>query len=477
MRPSLLALLILGAFTCTAQSGYKISFRINGLKDSTAYLANYYGESNNVRDTARIDAHGEVVFDGKKSLPQGMYMLALKEKGKAIRLFDVVVSSDQNFSMTTDTTDYVKNMRVGGDADNKLYYESLLFNFARNTEAQPLVKVVRDSTSTKEQKDVATRELNAVSEKVKQYQNKIILEHPATLTARILKAHRPVDIPDAPMKADGTPNQNFQLKWYREHFFDNFDLADDALIRMTQPIYQQKVNEYLDRLFVPHPDSIMQGIRSIVSKAQVNRETYKYVVYMCVIKYQQHEIMGLDEVYVNLVDEYFANGVMDFWVNASMKKNMKEAAGKMRVSLVGNVGDNLIMQDINKEPRSMYDLRSKYTLLFIFDPDCGHCKQETPKLVHWYEKRKFNLEVYAVALDSSMSKMRNYIKEMKMNWVTVNGPRSYVGPIQDHYECNQTPVLYILDDRKRIIAKKLPVERVEEFLTQHERIEKAKQLK
>lgn len=471
MRLSLLALCSLATFLSYGQTGYEITFHVKGLRDTTAYIANYYGESNNVRDTARVNAKGVVVFDGRKDLPQGMYMFALKEKGKAVRLFEFVVSSDQRFTMSTDTTDYITKMRVDGDTDNKLYFESMLFNFARNTEAQPLLAILKDSTSAKDKKDFARKELNAIHENVRHFQDKVISDHPETLTARMLKAYRPVEVPEAPKKADGSPDQIFQLKWYREHFFDNFNLADDALIRMQQPLYQQKISEYLDKLFVPHPDSLMQGIRFLVSKARDNRETYKYAVLRCVIKYQQHEIMGLDEVYVNLVDEYFANGVMDFWVNASMKKNMKEEADKIRVSLIGNIGDNLIMQDINRQPRSMYDLKNKYTLLFIFDPDCGHCRQETPRLVQWYDKRKFDLEVYAVALDSSMAKMRDYIKEMKTNWVTVNGPRSYVGPIQQHYECSQTPSLYILDNRKRIIAKKIPVERIEEFLEQHERIE------
>ncbi len=37
-------------------------------------------------------------------------------------------------------------------------------------------------------------------------------------------------------------------------------------------------------------------------------------------------------------------------------------------------GANLIMQDAEFKPRSMYDIKNKYTVLFIFDPDCGHCK-------------------------------------------------------------------------------------------------------
>jgi peroxiredoxin len=130
---------------------------------------------------------------------------------------------------------------------------------------------------------------------------------------------------------------------------------------------------------------------------------------------------------------------------------------------------NLIMQDATFKAKSMYDIKNKYTVLYIFDPDCGHCKEETPKLVKFYNSHKYDMQVYAVSADTSMQKMRDYIKEMKMPWITVNGPRTYVGPYQDLYDAIVTPSLYIIDDKKKIIAKKVPVEKLEEFFVQYER--------
>lgn len=141
----------------------------------------------------------------------------------------------------------------------------------------------------------------------------------------------------------------------------------------------------------------------------------------------------------------------------------------MRHSLVGMKAPNLIMQDANFKAKNMYDIKNKYTVLYIFDPDCGHCKEETPKLVKFYNSRKYDVQVYAVSADTSMQKMRDYIKEMKMPWITVNGPRTYVGPYGDLYDAIVTPSLYIIDENKKIIAKKVPVDKLNEFFTQYER--------
>jgi len=304
----------------------------------------------------------------------------------------------------------------------------------------------------------------------------VIKKNPGTLTALILNAHRPVEIPPAPTKQDGTIDSTFQLRWYRQHFFDNFDLASDALIRLPQPIYQQKINEYLDKLYAPIPDSVEKGINLIVSKAKPNQETYKYAVWMCVIKYQQPEIMGMDEVYVDLFDKYFKSGEMDFWANDKLKSSLKEQADRIRKSMIGRTGDNLIMQDKDLKPRSMYDIKNKYTILFIFDPDCGHCRQETPVLVDFYkkDKQKFDLEVFAVSTDTSMAKMKKFMEEFKTPWITVNGPRTYVGPYSDHYDANTTPSLYILDNKHKIIGKKIPTDKLGDFFIHYEKVEKMK---
>ena len=96
------------------------------------------------------------------------------------------------------------------------------------------------------------------------------------------------------------------------------------------------------------------------------------------------------------------------------------------------------------------------------------------KGAQYAEEKKFDVEVYAVSSDTSMVKMKEYIKEMNMKWVTVNGPRTYVGPYQDLYDANTTPTLYVLDNQKKIIGKKIPAEKLEDFLGQYERIQRLK---
>jgi thiol-disulfide isomerase/thioredoxin len=479
MKIRFILLLMVASTQLFSQAGYKINFKIKGWKEQKAYLGHYYGESTYVKDTAQVNSAGEFSFDNKNSLPQGVYMLIVSKNKSSVKIFDFMVSNDQFFSLETDTLNYVEHMKVSGDEDNKLYFENIAFNIGLHKEAEPFIKTLRDSTLKEDQKKQARAAFSKINDRAMAYQKEVISKYPKTMTARMLNAAQVVTIPDPPKKANGNIDSTFQLKYYRQHFFDNFDLSDDALIRLPQPVYQQKVKEYLEKLFIPQPDSVTKAIYDMVSKAKKNQETYKYLVSNCTFLYQQPEIMGLDEVFVNLYDKYFASGEMDYWANAKIKQNMKEHADKIRSCMIGRTGANLIMQDVNFQPKSMYDIKAKYTILFIFNPDCGHCREETPKLVDFYnkDKSKFNLEVYAVSTDTSMKKLRDFIKEFKTPWITVDGPRSY---IKEHfsklYHSDTTPSIYILDDKKKIIAKKLPVRQLDDFLTKHEKFLQVKKI-
>lgn len=458
-------------------SGYAIDFKVTGLKDTTAYLGYFFAEQTYIRDTANVNSKGEFSFTGKTPLLQGSYFLVLNKS----RLIDIMIGPNQHFSVETDTAGLrrpVGKVLIKNDLDNKLYYENLAHNAELNKKAEPYIKILRDTTLKDQAKKKAAQEaLKKIGEEAQVYQDKISSAHPETMTGRLFKTTKQVVIPDPPKRADGSIDSLFQLKYYREHFFDNFDLSDDALIRIEQPMYKKKVTEYLDKLYAQHPDTITKAITKLVEKAKKNPETYKFLMITLTSKYGTPEYMGMDEVFVWLYYTYYATGEMDYWANEKHKKNLKEFADNFCKSLIGKTGPNMIMQDANLQPKSMYDIKTKYTILYFFDHDCGHCRKETPVLVNFYKKNKakFNLEVYAVDIDSSMVAMRDFIKTFGTTWITVNGPRTYLKvSYADQYDVLSSPTLYILDEKKKIIAKKPPTDKLEDFLLNYERIQKLK---
>lgn len=447
---------------------YRLEFTVKGWKDTTAYLAHYFGELTYLKDTAKVDQKGRFVFDGK-GLPQGVYIIVLNKN----KIFDFAVGKTTKFSMETDTTNIIGNMTVKGDEDNKIFFENLAYNGKRHKEAEPFVKVLQDSLASPEKKKEARAAYDKIGAEVMDYQKGLTEKYPDLLTSRLLKSGQSIKIPDPPKLPNGKIDSSFQFRYYREHFFDNFDLTDGALIRTPTPEYRNKIHEYLDRLYLQIPDSVMRGVDKVISKAKPNKETYKYATHVCLTHYQQPEFMGLEATYVKIYDKYVATGEMDYWLNKDVKKNMKEFADKLRLAQIGKTAPDLMMQDGKLQPKKLYDMKAKYVALLFFDHNCGHCRTQTPALVEAYNRSHtlLNYDVFAVDIDTTLAKMRDFEKEFKTPWVTVNGPHTYYKEASTKYQHDTTPFMYVIEMKtKKIIARKLPAEQLEDFLSRVENI-------
>ena len=450
------------------EEGYKVDFKVAGLENQEVLLAFYYNENTYTKDTVKATTDGRFSFIGKEKLPAGVYII-VKFEDKT-KLFDFVVYDDQYFQLETKADDPYREMKVIGDINNELFIKNLLFNASQNVKADPLNLILKSETSSVEEKTRARENLVGLNKEVVAFQNDIIEKHPKTLVAKIISARMDVDVPLI-NKEEGI-DSTYQYYYFKNHFWDGVDLSDESLLRLPFPLITSKIDQFFDKLLIQDADTIIKEINKVIAKTSGNQEMYKFVTWSLTTKYYAPQIMGLDKVFVFLSDEYFSSGKMDFWADAQLKKNIVDRAAQLRLSMLGMKGPNLVMQDDKLIAKSMYDIQNKYTILYFYDPDCGHCKKETPVLVNFTKNTQFDVKVYSVCADSSMVKMKGYINEMGMEkFINVNGPRSYVGNYQDLYDAFQTPTVYVLDDKKKIIAKKLPAERLEDFLLRYEKVE------
>jgi thiol-disulfide isomerase/thioredoxin len=113
---------------------------------------------------------------------------------------------------------------------------------------------------------------------------------------------------------------------------------------------------------------------------------------------------------------------------------------------------------------SLYDIDKEFTILYFWEPDCGHCKEATPKLKAFYEKVKDdNIEVFAVCTTADKPKWAKYIEDNKLTWINGWDPERS-SHFDYYYNVQSTPIVYILDKNKIIIAKKLAVEDIASFI-------------
>ena len=109
------------------------------------------------------------------------------------------------------------------------------------SEKQKALKVLqskKENVSEKEANSINI-EIEKMSKVVMDFQTNFTSDNPDILFSKILNASKDVEMPQLPLLADNSDNKDLQFKYYKSHFFDNFDFSDDRLLRT--PVFHSKI--------------------------------------------------------------------------------------------------------------------------------------------------------------------------------------------------------------------------------------------
>ncbi len=444
--------------TTGSSGGYEIKVHINGLKDTVCYLGNHFGEKQYVKDTIRLDKNGWGVFKGKDALPGGIYLVIMPNK----TYFEIIVN-EQKFTVESDTLDFISNFKVTGSLENKLFNDHQIFIVDKTKETQVLRNRRDAYKDNKDSVKTINEKITAIDKEVKAYRIKLMNDYPKTFLAKIFKTMSEPEIPDPPKDSKGNiTDSTFQFRYYKYHYWENVDFGDERLLRT--PIFQNKIKTYMNQLTAQNPDSIIVSADTIIEKSKANKEVFKYCVATLTNYYETSKIMGFDKIFVHLAETYYLSD-MAYWADSTLKANIHARVEKIKPNILFTPAHDLAMPDTALVMHTLYSVKAKYTVLIFWDPTCSHCKIEVPKLLHYYDsvKTKISIEVFSVGIESDMDVWKKYIHDNKLDWINVSDLYNQTN-FRNYYDIYSTPVIYLLDDRKRIIAKRLDTEKVNGFI-------------
>jgi thiol-disulfide isomerase/thioredoxin len=443
------------------RKGYEISFIINGLPDSTIYLAYHLGDKQYIRDSVKIDKSGHGLFSGTESLPQGIYMIVLPGR----KYFEILISEHQFFSLTCSYTDYFKTLKFSGSDENSAFIDYQKKWVRMQDESAKINERLQKSRENNDSVRILSELRKDQEERMKIYLHKVIDANSGSLLAMLVKAILPVEVP--PIILPPNTSKPDSVRWIRsylynkDHFFDNIDWADERLLRT--PILQGKLNMFFSNVIIQLADSINKEIDKIINRCSGNYKIFQFVSVFLFNHFRESEIMGHDAVMVKLADDIYLSGKAD-WTTQEWRDNLKKEVDRLRPNLIGKKGHDLVMDSYSGKFVSLYDINKDFTILYFWEPNCGHCQEATPKLKTYYDKAKNEgIEVFAVCTQSDKVKWEKYIRNNNMDWINGWDPKRLTN-FDYYYNVQSTPTIFILDRNKIIIAKKLPVESIESFI-------------
>lgn len=504
MKKFILPLVLFLGFKSFSQSGYEIKINFKNAPDSTYYLAKYTIDKSFIIDSCKHVKNGVGVFKGKNDLEKGVYILASQGKG---RYFDFFVNESSKFSISTDYKDLVNNFKCVGTPENELAFSYLRFmtninrDFAKAAEKtkglpkQDSIKIIEEKQKT-------------LHESVTKFNEEFTKAHKGTffLDFLNLQTEKTAKQEDIPKASNGRPDSIWYSNYYRSHYWDGVNFADDRVYHT--PFFGDRLKKYFDQVVYPVPDSLIKEIDKILSFRKPESDLTKILVSNFLFDFETKagKIVGFDKVFVHIIDKYIRTGWTKGYYNDATIEKIKERGDILKPLLLDSPAPDLLMVDTTaakivnrmgfdtaKTSASvsklyyenmnklvslytpLYSVKAKYVILAFWDVECSHCLTEMPKLMEaWHEMRKtLDIKVYAVYTQHDYEKWRKFIIEKKYDFINVYDA-VHINNIKTKYDIFSTPKIYILDKNKLIKSKGLSHDQVPNVIKMLEEMEKNK---
>lgn len=434
----------------------RIDIIVEGLSaGGTAKLIGIAGDQNYIADTCVVGENGTMLFVKSEPLPSGFYYVILPDYTN----LQMIVDANQHFTLKTTVGNLARTMQVIGSKENELYYKNIAEQGPIDVQLKSLTQQQRSKAKGGPEYQALQSQIDSFIGLRKALLQSYVTDFPDALFTKFKISGQNPDL-EEPLREDGTVDIGRQTYLYRTHLWDNVDFTDPRLLRT--PIINNKLTKYLKELTVQNPDSIIAAADFLLAKVAGEKDYFKFFANYVPLAYRPGEstIMDAEAIQVHMVKNYFTPEKA-FWSDSSDLAALAKQASEMENSLIGIKGKDVSAKDLNGQTKSIYAITSPYIVVYMWNPECSHCKEETPQLITYARDTK-DVEVFGIAVNTTESEFKRYAKEMGMTWTNVFDPTNKA--IYKTYYVDNTPEIYILNPDRILIGKNLKVNQIQTII-------------
>jgi thiol-disulfide isomerase/thioredoxin len=249
---------------------------------------------------------------------------------------------------------------------------------------------------------------------------------------------------------------------------------DNRLLRT--PFFEKKLDDYFKNFVSREPDSVIEEVQYMLTVAKTGKEIYPFLLFKFTNKYISPEFMGQDKVFVHIYENFFAKGDTVL-LNEASKKSLRDRYYSLLGNLLGKAAPILVLNDLNDKRFALHNIKAPFTFIAFWDPTCGHCKEEIPRLDSMYKAvwKALNIKVLSVNINfKEITAWKTFIKEHQLeDWengyqteedLNLEIKEGKPTTIRQLYDVYKTPTFYLVDKDKKIIAKNLTIEQFNDFI-------------
>lgn len=403
-------------------------------------------------DTILIKSSGRCELSPKTPFTQGQYFLETPKKVHNGIIEFLIENSPGD--MLTISADTIYNTVLFKDNQINGVYSAYLGS-VRSTEDQ-IQKLYKKGISL----NIGTKEKEKINEEIKGKQKRLydletnlVKRYSNTLLSAIIQCNSmslmPGSVFDNYMADPTLINYKETTTFLCENYWKGVDFKSDILIHTT--LLPSKTKKYIS-LFDKNDPNLSNVVKELLDKSTANPLVYQVIsnaLYDCFNK------SVYSDNYENIVVDILKNAQGQPFIPDWKKQSIEQQIIVHQKNIVGSKATNLTLSDATDVKHILNDQKSKYTILFFYDPECSHCIEIMPKMKGWfYVDGPRDAEVLAIYINQNEETWRKYLKENTYppRWLNIwdkNGEEK----VQERYWIQNLPAIYVLDENKNVVLK------------------------
>ena len=440
---------------CAANIDSKVKFTVKAkqLKSDTIYLGYYYNGKPYVQDTIRLDKNGRGELSNKKELKEGAFIMYFH----GTKYFDLLIGKDKNINVEIkDTLSLPESVVITGASESVDFHNYAL---KLKSSQQSYSKIGEQLKNTEDSlaKVNLQAQAKAIYESVNATRDSLIEANPGTMLSIFLNGIKtPEYVVDENIPDSLRPMHRYLFE--KEHFLDNLDFSDERTLRTS--FLPSTIDNYLSTKLFQINDSIIPPVIKLVERSRKNNECFRVVLNHCMNYAINSKIMGMDNLMVELGRRYYLNGLTD-WADSTWLKNLEEEIYKNERSLVGMKAANIQLADAENNYKRLYDIGgSEVTILYFYEPSCGHCRKTMPKVGEFAKKYASDprIKVVAVYMLEDKEEWTKFIEEADLSALVNVWDPNRESYYWYYFNTSTTPMVYVMNKEHKIFAKKIDVD-------------------
>jgi len=258
--------------------------------------------------------------------------------------------------------------------------------------------------------------------------------------------------PFVPTLAPASFSPEQKTLYMNQHYWDKFDFADTTFISRADT--SSMLTSFAVYAVGCVPDSLIdKSMKGLMQKASKSKPMFEYFLFLAEqVLHNPNSTVRDDEKYIPVLESAIASPLLDEYERKPYEYDLSIALQNR----VGRAANDFLYTLPSGRTKRMYDIEAEYLLVFISNPGCPMCREVheqlllSPMLNELSERG--DMKVLVLYPDEDLAAWRDHLKDYPSAWI--NGyDKGKAITQQRTYDLRAIPAMYLLDSKKRVMAK------------------------